>query len=126
MIHPFRCKRGEAYGRALQLLSKYVGDSERAVRNLFSKARALAPCILFFDEIDALGSARGYGGGDGNGGASEGILTSMLTEMDGVQQLGVGVTIVGATNRPEVLVRILCFRSYLMEFLMGWYGRIWL
>jgi AAA family ATPase len=89
-----------------------VGDSERAVRNLFSKARALAPCILFFDEIDALGAARGQGG-DGNSGASEGILTSMLTEMDGVQQLGVGVTIVGATNRPEVLVCMLYFLVYL-------------
>lgn len=100
-----------------ELLNKFVGESERAVREVFAKARAGAPCIVFFvsvilktprtdnnllkDEIDALGTARG---GDGLTGAHEGVLTSMLNEMDGIQDLH-GVIIVAATNRPDVMVR---------------------
>jgi AAA family ATPase len=80
-----------------ELLNKYVGESERAVREIFRKARAAAPSIVFFDEIDALGANR-----DGADGAHGGVLTSLLNEMDGVEALS-GVTVVAATNRPDVL-----------------------
>ncbi|VDB92141.1 unnamed protein product [Peniophora sp. CBMAI 1063] len=81
-----------------ELLNKYVGESERAVREVFRKARAAAPSILFFDEIDALATAR-----DGQEGSNHaGVLTSLLNEMDGVQELA-GVTVIGATNRPDAL-----------------------
>ncbi|KAI0072999.1 AAA family ATPase [Panus rudis PR-1116 ss-1] len=83
-----------------ELLNKYVGESERAVREIFRKARAAAPSIIFFDEIDALGTSRS--GSDQGGGVHEGVLTSLLNEMDGVQEL-VGVTVVAATNRPDVI-----------------------
>ncbi|CAE6495388.1 unnamed protein product, partial [Rhizoctonia solani] len=79
-----------------ELLNKYVGESERAVRDMFTKARGAAPSIIFFDEIDALATAREADTGH------QGVLTSLLTEMDGVQEL-VGVTVVAATNRPDVL-----------------------
>ncbi|KAG9112430.1 AAA+-type ATPase [Ceratobasidium sp. 392] len=80
------------------LLNKYVGESERAVREIFKKARGAAPSIIFFDEIDALATARE----SGDGRAHDGVLTSLLNEMDGIQAL-VGVTVVAATNRPDVL-----------------------
>ncbi|TBU25070.1 AAA family ATPase [Dichomitus squalens] len=83
-----------------ELLNKYVGESERAVRDIFRKARAAAPSLIFFDEIDALAASRSAS--DSSGGAHEGVLTSLLNEMDGVQEL-VGVTIVAATNRPDVI-----------------------
>lgn len=82
-----------------ELLNKYVGESERAVREIFRKARAASPSIVFFDEIDALGSSRDGGGG---GGVQSGVLTSLLNEMDGIESLS-GVTVVAATNRPDVL-----------------------
>ncbi|OCH87928.1 AAA family ATPase [Obba rivulosa] len=83
-----------------ELLNKFVGESERAVREIFRKARAAAPSLLFFDEIDALATSRSSS--DSSGGVHEGVLTSLLNEMDGVQEL-VGVTIVAATNRPDVI-----------------------
>lgn len=83
-----------------ELLNKYVGESERAVRDIFSKARAASPSIIFFDEIDALGTSRSSDSDTGT--AHEGVLTSLLNEMDGVQEL-VGVTIIAATNRPDVI-----------------------
>ncbi|EJD02417.1 AAA family ATPase [Fomitiporia mediterranea MF3/22] len=83
-----------------ELLNKFVGESERAVREIFRKARAAAPSIVFFDEIDALGTSRS--GDSGSGGKHEGVLTTLLNEMDGVQEL-IGVTIVAATNRPDVI-----------------------
>ncbi|KAG1720786.1 P-loop containing nucleoside triphosphate hydrolase protein [Suillus lakei] len=81
-----------------ELLNKYVGESERAVRDIFTKARAASPSIIFFDEIDALGTSRSSDSDTGT--AHEGVLTSLLNEMDGVQEL-VGVTIIAATNRPD-------------------------
>ena len=69
-----------------ELFSKWVGESELAVRSLFSKARRVAPCIIFFDEIDALGSERGSGSG---GRVGDRVLAQMLTEMDGVEMLKV-------------------------------------
>ena len=67
-----------------ELFDKYVGESERAVREIFRRARAAAPAIIFFDEIDALAARRGGGGG---GGVGDRVLAQMLTEMDGVQQV---------------------------------------
>lgn len=68
-----------------ELYSKYVGESEKAVAQLFARARATAPSIIFFDEIDGLAVARsaGGGGGDGAGGVGERVLSQLLTEMDG-------------------------------------------
>ncbi|KAH7927650.1 AAA-domain-containing protein [Leucogyrophana mollusca] len=85
-----------------ELLNKYVGESERAVREIFRKARAASPSIIFFDEIDALGTSRASDGDSGGAQSHEGVLTSLLNEMDGVQEL-VGVTIIAATNRPDVI-----------------------
>ncbi|KAF9517268.1 hypothetical protein BS47DRAFT_1314561 [Hydnum rufescens UP504] len=81
-----------------ELLNKYVGESERAVRDIFRKARGAAPSIIFFDEIDALATSRS----DGETSSHQGVLTTLLTEMDGIQDL-VGVIVVAATNRPDVL-----------------------
>ncbi|KAL9710865.1 AAA+-type ATPase [Leucoagaricus gongylophorus] len=83
-----------------ELLNKYVGESERGVREIFRKARAAAPSIIFFDEIDALATSGGFS--DTEARTHSGVLTSLLNEMDGVQEL-IGVTIIAATNRPEVI-----------------------
>ena len=63
-----------------ELFSKYVGDSERAVRNVFRKARTAAPCVVFFDEIDAIGASRE---GDGGGGVASRVLAQLLAEIGG-------------------------------------------
>ena len=82
------------------LLSKYLGESERSLREVFKKARLAAPCVLFFDEIDALAPTRGAHGDDGHAGAR--ITAQLLTEMDGVEDLK-GVLVVAATNRKDRL-----------------------
>jgi transitional endoplasmic reticulum ATPase len=82
------------------LLSKYVGESERAVREVFHKARQAAPCITFFDEIDALVPTRGSSGGDAHVG--ERVISQFLTEMDGIEDLK-DVLVLGATNRADML-----------------------
>merc|ERR1711912_49132 len=84
-----------------ELLTMWFGESEANVREVFDKARAAAPCVLFFDELDSIGTARGGGGGDA-GGAGDRVMNQLLTEIDGV---GVkkNVFFVGATNRPELL-----------------------
>lgn len=82
-----------------ELLNKYVGESERAVRSVFSRANASAPCIIFFDEIDALCPKRGQG--DGNQ-VTERIVNALLVEMDGVD-VRKQVYIIAATNRPDIL-----------------------
>ena len=87
-----------------ELFSKWVGESERAVREVFRRARAVAPSIVFFDEIDALGGARGSGSGGSK--VSERVLAQLLTEMDGVVSL-TGVIVVAATNRPDLMDRAL-------------------
>ncbi|KAG5025870.1 hypothetical protein AAZX31_08G184800 [Glycine max] len=83
-----------------ELLNKYVGESELAVRTMFSRARTCAPCILFFDEIDALTTKRGKEGGW----VVERLLNQLLVELDGAEQRK-GVFVIGATNRPEVMDR---------------------
>ncbi|MDG6257589.1 MAG: CDC48 family AAA ATPase [Methanomicrobiaceae archaeon] len=85
--------------RGPQLLSKWVGESERAVREVFRKARQVAPAIIFFDEMDALAPARG-GGGDSH--VIESVVNQILTEMDGLEDMR-GVMVMGATNRPELI-----------------------
>ncbi|KAF7314391.1 AAA family ATPase [Mycena kentingensis (nom. inval.)] len=84
-----------------EVLNKFVGESERTVREIFRKARAAAPSIVFFDEIDALATSRTSSETDA-GSSHEGVLTSLLNEMDGVQEL-VGVTVLAATNRPDAI-----------------------
>ncbi|XP_060035092.1 ATPase family gene 2 protein homolog A [Erinaceus europaeus] len=81
-----------------ELMSKYVGESEQAVREIFRKARTVAPAIIFFDELDALAVERGSS--SGAGGVADRVLAQLLTEMDGIEQLR-DVTIVAATNRPD-------------------------
>ncbi|MBS3169771.1 CDC48 family AAA ATPase [Candidatus Woesearchaeota archaeon] len=83
------------------LLSKWVGESEKAVREIFRKARQTAPTILFFDEIDALVPRRGGGLSD-TGRTNERIVNQMLTEMDGLEILN-DVVIIAATNRPDIV-----------------------
>lgn len=83
-----------------ELLSRFVGESERAVREVFRKARQAAPCVVFFDELDALLPSRGSGSSDDRVG--ERVMGQFLAEMDGVEGLD-GVLILGATNRPDRL-----------------------
>jgi transitional endoplasmic reticulum ATPase len=83
-----------------ELLSKWVGESEQAVREVFRKARLAAPCIIFFDEIDALCPVRGSGSSDS--GVGDRIVSQFLTEMDGIEELK-GVVVLGATNRLDML-----------------------
>ena len=82
------------------LLSKWVGESEKAVREIFRKARQTAPTILFFDEIDSLVPRRGSSSGDSN--VTERVVNQMLSEMDGLESLN-DVVIIGATNRPDIV-----------------------
>ncbi|PIA39513.1 hypothetical protein AQUCO_02600161v1 [Aquilegia coerulea] len=83
-----------------EVLNKYVGESELAIRTIFSRARTCAPCILFFDEVDALTTTRGKEGGW----VVERLLNQLLIELDGAGQRQ-GVFVIGATNRPEVMDR---------------------
>ncbi len=82
------------------LMSKYVGESERGVREVFHKARQAAPCIVFFDEIDALLPTRSAGSSDSH--VSERVLSQFLADFDGIEELK-GVLVLGATNRLDIL-----------------------
>jgi len=81
-----------------ELLNKYVGESERAVRQLFARAKSSAPCILFFDEMDALVPKRD----DSLSDASARVVNTLLTELDGVGDRS-GIYVIGATNRPDII-----------------------
>lgn len=83
--------------KGAELLTKWVGESERAVRELFRRAREAAPSLIFLDEVDALAPVRG-GGTDG--GTSDRVVAALLTELDGIEQRS-DVVVVGATNRPD-------------------------
>ena len=85
-----------------ELYSMWVGESERAVHDVFRKARAAAPSVIFFDEIDGLAINRKLDGGDG-GGAAERVLSQLLSEMDGARGGRDGVVVIAATNRPDRL-----------------------
>jgi len=82
------------------LMSKYIGESERGVREAFKKAKQASPCILFFDEIDALAPVRGGGVSDAH--VSERVLSQFLTELDGIEDLK-DVLVLAATNRLDIL-----------------------
>ena len=83
-----------------ELLNMYVGESERAVRQVFQRARNSAPCVIFFDEIDALCPRRSSSSGGEN---SARVVNQILTEMDGLECRGQGVFVMGATNRVDIL-----------------------
>lgn len=89
-----------------ELLSKFVGESEWNLRNVFSRARNIAPCVIFFDEIDSIGSSSGDVSGDSRRGIN--LVSTFLSELDGVNELK-GVSVLGATNAPweidEALLR---------------------
>merc|ERR1719434_394590 len=84
-----------------ELLTMWFGESESNVRELFDKARGASPCILFFDELDAIARARGGSHGDA-GGAGDRVMNQLLTEMDGINPAK-QVFFIGATNRPDII-----------------------
>ncbi|WP_435063864.1 CDC48 family AAA ATPase [Halobaculum sp. EA56] len=83
-----------------ELLNKYVGESEKGVREIFSKARENAPTVIFFDEIDAIATERGTNTGDS--GVSERVVSQLLTELDGLETLE-DVVVIATTNRPDLI-----------------------
>jgi len=83
-----------------ELLSKWVGESEKGVREIFRKARQASPCIVFFDEIDAIAPTRGALGSDSH--VTERVISQLLTELDGLEVLS-DVIIIAATNRPDII-----------------------
>jgi transitional endoplasmic reticulum ATPase len=85
--------------KGAELLSKWVGESERAVRELFRRARESAPSLIFLDEIDALAPVRGQ---STDGGTTDRVVAALLTELDGVEDLR-DVSVIGATNRPDLV-----------------------
>lgn len=86
--------------KGAELMSKWVGESEAGVRELFSRARGAAPSLIFLDELDALAPIRGAGASDDQVG--DRVVAALLTEMDGIEQLR-GVVVVAATNRPDMI-----------------------
>jgi transitional endoplasmic reticulum ATPase len=84
--------------RGPELLSMWVGESEKAIREVFKKARQVSPCIIFFDEIDAIAGRRG----EDTSRASDRVLNQILTEMDGIEKLE-NVIVMAATNRPDLV-----------------------
>ncbi len=85
--------------KGAELLSKWVGESERAVRELFRRAREAAPTLVFLDEVDALAPTRGQ---STDGGTTDRVVAALLTELDGVESLR-NVVVIGATNRPDLV-----------------------
>jgi len=83
-----------------EIFSKWVGESEKAIREVFRKGRTAAPAIIFFDELDAIVPRRGLGYADS--GASERVISQLLTEIDGIETLQ-NVLVIAATNRPDIL-----------------------
>jgi transitional endoplasmic reticulum ATPase len=101
-----------------ELLSKWVGESEKGVREIFRKARQAAPCIIFFDEIDAIAPVRGTAAGDSM--VTERMISQLLTEMDGLEELK-DVVVVAATNRPDMLDPALLRAGRFDKFIvLGW------
>jgi transitional endoplasmic reticulum ATPase len=83
-----------------ELLSKWIGESEKGIREIFRKARQAAPCIVFFDEIDAIAPIRGRDSGDSN--VTERMISQLLTELDGLEVLK-NVVVIAASNRPDIV-----------------------
>jgi transitional endoplasmic reticulum ATPase len=88
--------------KGAELLDKWVGESERAVRELFRRARDAAPALVFLDEVDALAPRRGGSPGAGAAGVADRVVAALLTELDGVEPMR-NVVVLGATNRPELI-----------------------
>jgi transitional endoplasmic reticulum ATPase len=85
--------------RGPELLSKWVGESERGIREIFRRARQASPCVVFFDEIDSIVPTRGMGG---DSMVTERVVSQLLTELDGIQALS-GVVVLAATNRSDMI-----------------------
>ncbi|KAF9395972.1 hypothetical protein BGX21_009710 [Mortierella sp. AD011] len=88
-----------------EIFSKYLGETEATLRRLFAMARQIAPCILFFDEMDSIGAKRGWGGdaaSQGSNGVNERVLSTLLNEMDGVEER-TSVFVIGCTNQPQAI-----------------------
>ena len=83
-----------------ELLNQYIGESESNIRKLFQEAKQMAPCVLFFDELDALAPKRGVH--SDSGGVMDRLVSQLLNELDGISQL-LGIVVIGATNRPDLL-----------------------
>ncbi len=81
------------------LLSKWVGESERGIREVFKKAKQASPCIIFFDEIDAIAPTRGA---SADSHVTERVISQLLTELDGIEELK-GVVVLAASNRPDII-----------------------
>lgn len=94
------CKANFIYIKGPELLSKYVGDSEKAVRGLFERAKLSSPCLIFFDEIDGLCPKRTNEGNQ----VIERVVNQLLTEMNGLEDLN-QIYLIGATNRPDIIDR---------------------
>jgi transitional endoplasmic reticulum ATPase len=84
-----------------ELLSKWVGESEKGIREVFRKARQASPCVVFFDELDSVAPRRSSTG-SGDSHVGERLVSQLLTEMDGLEDLK-GVVVIGATNRPDII-----------------------
>lgn len=84
-----------------ELLSKWVGESEKGIREVFRKARQASPCVVFFDELDSVAPRRSSSG-SGDSHVGDRLVSQLLTEMDGLQDLK-GVVVIGATNRPDII-----------------------
>jgi len=85
--------------RGPELLSKWVGESERGIREIFRRARQASPCVIFFDEIDSIAPIRGAGGETA---VTERVVSQLLTELDGMENMR-GVVVLAATNRPDMI-----------------------
>ena len=88
-----------------ELMSKWVGESEKGIREIFRKARQASPCVIFFDEVDSIAPIRGGGGGIegiGSFSGSEKMISQLLTEMDGIQEIH-DVVVLAATNRVDMI-----------------------
>jgi len=81
------------------LLSKWVGESEKGIREVFKKAKQASPCIIFFDEIDAIAPTRGA---SADSHVTERVISQLLTELDGIEELK-GVVVLAASNRPDII-----------------------
>jgi transitional endoplasmic reticulum ATPase len=88
--------------KSSDLLSKWYGESEQQIARLFARARQVAPCVVFIDEIDSLVPARGMGGGGGEPQVTSRVVNTILAEMDGMEELQ-SVVLIGATNRPALV-----------------------
>ena len=85
-----------------QLLNKWVGESEKAINEVFRRARFAAPTVIFFDEIDSIAGKRGSDGSSSSSGVGDRILTQLLTELDGINPRN-QIVFIAATNRPDII-----------------------